>query len=368
MDMKRFFILLLLFDWLAPALGILGCAPIGRNVFWLEAGGFWGNREVTDIVCIVQDCNIDKQIPTAYIGGVGTTFRFDVVSELPSPTVHTVTVDGTNYSMSLVGPFSDGGYLWEYKTQLPVGTHSYTFTFSDTTGTITLPFNGVPFPGPEVHPFNVTGMKVNIATALPGDTVTYSAKYQSPTNTAPTVATVDIDGTSYPLIAQGTQYASGVTYTYSTTALSIGIHYYRFKFDDGSGLAIYEGLDKPSVTPLVLSSSSVAPTSGPASTVFIFSTTYKESNGAAPTTAMLYVDSTGYPMSYVSGGFKTGALFQVATKLPAGNHTFSFVFSDTVSNWADPFAPTVYAGPNVGPNATANSAGNSALSKPRCQS
>lgn len=285
------------------------------------------------------------------IGGIGTTFRFDVVSKLSNPTVHTVTIDGTNYSMSLLGPFSSGGYLWEYKTQLPVGSHSYTFTFSDTTGTITLPFNGVPFPGPEVHPFNVTGMKVTPATVLPGDTVTYSAKYQSPANTAPTVATVDIDGTSYPLTAHGTKYASGVTYTYSTTALSIGIHYYRFKFDDGSGLAIYEGLGKPSVTPLVLSSSSVSPTSGSSSTVFIFSTTYKESNGGAPTTAMLYVDSTGYPMSYVSGDFKTGALFQVATKLPVGSHTFSFVFSDTVSNWADPFAPTVYAGPNVGPNA-----------------
>ena len=287
------------------------------------------------------------------VGGIGTTFSFDIVSKVSSPAVHNVTIDGKTYAMSLVGPYTGGGggNLWQYQSKLPVGSHSYTFTFSDTSGTITLPFNGVPFPGPEVQPFNVTAISVRPTTVLPGSKVTYSATYQSPTNTAPTVTTVDIDGISYPLTGNGTNYASGVTYSYSTTALSIGMHYARFKFNDGSGLATYEGYGDPNVTPIVLSSSSFSPTSGTSSTVFTFSTTYTESNGAAPTTAMLYVDNKGYAMSHVSGNYTTGALFQVATRLPPGNHTFAFVFSDTITSWADPFAPLVYAGPNVGANA-----------------
>ena len=67
--------------------------------------------------------------------------------------------------------------------------------------------------------------------------------------------------------------------------------------------------------------------------------------------AMLYVDNVAYPMNFVSGSYRTGALFQVQTTLPAGKHSFAFVFADSQSSWADPFAPSVYAGPNVGVNA-----------------
>ena len=56
-------------------------------------------------------------------------------------------------------------------------------------------------------------------------------------------------------------------------------------------------------------------------------------------------------MQYISGNITTGALFQATTTLPTGNHTFAFVFSDTLTSWADPFAPTFYAGPNVGAGA-----------------
>jgi|SRR5712691_3592625 len=56
-------------------------------------------------------------------------------------------------------------------------------------------------------------------------------------------------------------------------------------------------------------------------------------------------------MAYVSGSYSTGALFQVQTTLPNGNHKFFVVFADSQTSWTDPFAPTVYAGPNVGANA-----------------
>ena len=72
---------------------------------------------------------------------------------------------------------------------------------------------------------------------------------------------------------------------------------------------------------------------------------------------MLYVDNTGYPLTYISGSYSTGALFQVKTALPTGNHSFAFVFTDSLSSWVDPYAPALYAGPNVGANAQSISPG-----------
>jgi hypothetical protein len=56
-------------------------------------------------------------------------------------------------------------------------------------------------------------------------------------------------------------------------------------------------------------------------------------------------------MQLVSGSYSTGAVFQAQTTLPAGKHAFFFVFGDSLTSWADPFNPQVYAGPNVGANA-----------------
>jgi hypothetical protein len=63
------------------------------------------------------------------------------------------------------------------------------------------------------------------------------------------------------------------------------------------------------------------------------------------------VENKAYSMSYISGSYSTGALFQVQMRLPAGKHSFFFIFSDSQSKWADPFAPQAYAGPTVGANA-----------------
>ncbi len=296
---------------------------------------------------------------TPTIGSTSTAFKYYVIYTLSTtPTVHNVTIDGTNYPMTVLGPAQQGGgTIYQYSTKLGLGTHSFSFTFSDVTGTTTLPLNGVPFPGPEVHPFNVSGMAVKPGVVLPGSPVTFSATYRSPTNTPPVLAEVDVDGTAYALHPNGTNYQKGVTYSYTTSSLITGQHYYRFRFDDGSGVAIYEGLEKPLVSPIALSNASVTPTSGTTSTVFTFQMKYMQAAGAAPVQAMLYVDNAGYPMTYVSGSYSTGALFQVQTTLPAGNHSFAFVFSDSQSSWADPFAPSLYAGPNVGANAQPVEAG-----------
>jgi hypothetical protein len=176
--------------------------------------------------------------------------------------------------------------------------------------------------------------------------------YTSPSNTPPTLAEVFIDGIAWALHATGgTDYTKGVAFTYTTKQLAAGEHYAVFRFDDGSGPATYPGQLAPQVTPLLVSHTSVTPTSGTTSTVFTFQTTYVNAAGTAPTQATLYVDTTPYPMSYVSGSYSTGALFQVQTTLPLGDHTFLVVFSDAQSSWGDPRArkgTAAYKGPNVG--------------------
>jgi hypothetical protein len=163
---------------------------------------------------------------------------------------------------------------------------------------------------------------------------------------------VDIDGVPYTMQSTGgTNYSAGVTYKYTTSSLSIGEHYYRYRVDDGSGVAVYEGSVKPWITPITLTGSSVTPTSGTSSTSFTFSTKYANANGNAPTQALVYVDNVGHAMTLISGSYSTGALYQATFTLSASKHSFYFVFADSHTSWADPFAPGTYAGPNVGASA-----------------
>lgn len=294
-------------------------------------------------------------------GGPNDTYTFSIgYTRKTAPTIHNVTIDGVDYPMS--PPPSDKGksgtVLYQYSTKLAQGQHSFSFTFSDGQETATLPDNGIPFSGPTVHGFSLSsGLSKN--TVVYGQTVTYTATYTSPTNTPPTLAEVDIDGIPYSMTSDGTSnYTRGVRYTYSTTSLSVGEHYYRVRFDDspdGSDLIAQEGSSSPDVTPITLTQSLVNPTSGSSSTPFTFQTTYLDTSNEAPTQALLYVDEKqSYQMTYVSGSYNTGAIYQVTlTNLSVGSHTFFFVFSDNESTWADPLYPDIYSGPDVGPNAHA---------------
>ncbi len=226
------------------------------------------------------------------VGGTSDTFKFAVIYTLAgTPTVHNVNVDGVAHPLTAMNSIPGKGVFYEYATnKLSVGTHSFTFTFSDGKTTYNLPYGTAPFPGPEVHPFSVKNV-VTPTVAIKGTTITYSTVYTSPQNKAPTLAVVDIDGVTYPMTAvSGSDYTKGVTYMYTTTSLALGEHYHRFRFDDGSGVAVYDGSDIPLMTPLTLTNSSVSSTSGTSSTPFTFQTTYTSIDGQ-PTSALLYVDT-----------------------------------------------------------------------------
>lgn len=281
-------------------------------------------------------------------GNTSTVFSFNIIYTLSQiPTVHDVNIDGTAHPMNRLGSVP-GGILYQYNTTQPIGNHSFTFTFSDVSGTLTIPYNGVPMPGPQVNTFSMQSDTVTPAVALPGQPVTYSVKYYSPSNKAPTLTEIDIDGAPHTMKSTGgTNYKGGVAYKFTTSTLSVGVHYYRFRFDDGSGVITNEGTELPSITPITLKQSSVSPSSGNPSTVFTFQTTYTDTNGIAPTQATLYIDNVAHAMTLISGSYNTGALFQATTTLPAGNHSYFFAFADPGNSWADPLAPTVYSGLNV---------------------
>ncbi|GAC1350291.1 MAG: hypothetical protein NVSMB27_31390 [Ktedonobacteraceae bacterium] len=296
------------------------------------------------------------------VGGTLDTFKFDVMYALSNanPAVHNVNIDGKAYPMKVLMQVPGQGALYQYSTnKLTVGAHTYTFTFSDVAGNMTLPYGTAPFPGPEVHPFSVQNV-VTPTVALSGKTITYASLYKSPAGKAPITAYVDIDDVPHALTPTGTppyNYKTGVLYKYTDNTLAIGEHYHRFRFDDGSGLAIYDGSDIPLITPLMLAKSSVNPTSGSSTTPFTFQTSFISAGGNAPTVAMVYVDNVGHAMKCVlsSSGkcpYKTGAVFQATFTIPTGtNHQFFFLFANSNSSWADPFAPVYYKGPNVGANA-----------------
>lgn len=301
---------------------------------------------------------VSKYTVNPTVGGTTNTYTYDIAyMRSDTPAIHNVMIDGVTHPMTAVMPVK-GGKLYQYSTNnLGVGTHNYSFNFSNgSSGTVTLPDNGLQFPGPEVHPFfaDATNAKIPV-TVLPGQPVKYTVTYTSPSNTPPALAEVFIDGIPHAMHSTGgTNYKSGVDFTYTANQLSAGEHYAVFRFDDGSGPATYPGQLAPQVTPILLSNTSVNPTSGTTSTVFTFQTTYVNAAGTAPTQATLYVDTTPYPMSHISGSYSTGALFQVQTKLPVGDHSFFVVFSDSKSSWGDPRARkgnAAYKGPNVGPHA-----------------
>lgn len=283
-------------------------------------------------------------------GGTDGTYLYSIMyTGSGTPAVHNVNIDGQPFPMVSKGsqPGSKG-VLYQYSaSNMSVGDHHFTFTFSEGSGTVTMPYGTAPFDGPDVHPFHLGQRTIIPAVALPGTTVTYSIQYISPGNKPPTEESILIDGSRHQMTSSGgTNYKGGVTYTYSTNSLSIGIHYLRFRFDDGSGPVVFNGALGPSITPITLTNSSVSNAGGGN---YTFQTTYKETGGQAPTQAMLYVDNQSYQMSCGSNcSYATGAVFQKQVQLAAGTHTYFFVFSDpaggnnVASTWADPLGNGAY--------------------------
>jgi phospholipase C len=280
---------------------------------------------------------------TPPIGGVSDSYKYDVIyTRTDTPVVHNVIIDGTAHAMSIVKQLPNGaGTQYEYQTTLAQGTHSYSFTFSDGAGTVTLPDNNLQYGGPEVHPFSVNAdiAPIKPPVALPNQPINYTVTYTSPSNTAPTVAQVLIDGTPFNMQKNGnsTNYAAGVPYTYIANSLSAGLHLVEYRFDDGSGPATYLGRIAPVITPMLLTQPALSQSGNNVT----FQVTYTDANGNAPTRATLYLDGSplSQQMTLVSGSYSSGALFQLTTTVSPGSHQLFYVFADGQTSWAEPTGP-----------------------------
>jgi phospholipase C len=279
---------------------------------------------------------------TPVAGGPQTTFTYQVIyTNSVAPVVHNVIVDGNAIPMSVEKQINSTTTEYWAKTKLAPGKHTYSFQFSDGSTSWQLPLNNVPFTGPEVAPFDLTGLKVTPTAAQSGQPLTFSVVYTSPTGQMPTVAKADIDDVSHQMTAVKGTPTTGITYQYTTSSLAAGEHYFILKFSDGSRTYKFQEYHA-TVTPIILRDSSVSPTSGTTSTPFTFSTTYYGQNPA--TAADVVVDGVPYPLTYVSGSPATGARYATTITLPAGNHRFAFYVTDGTNDWSDPPTPGTYGG------------------------
>ena len=274
-----------------------------------------------------------------FTGGPTTAFTFYVsYSGTAPPTSAMVVIDSVRHPMTTTG---DAG-LYTYTTTLPPGTHHFKFSFTSGGVTQILPYNDVLYTLP-VLPFTVTN-QTKFPSALHGTTQVFALEYSSPESRPPTLAAVQIDGKTYHLTESPT---SPGLYQYSTDALVLGTHYYRFRVSDGTATGVYEIGRTPFIASFVLTLGAVTPKSGPPSTPFVFTVTYTHSTGLTPTQALVYVDGTAHPMTLQSGSPHTGAVYTTSLALPAGSHSYFFVFNDGQSANAFPVGPNSLTGPTV---------------------
>ena len=280
-------------------------------------------------------------------GGPGTTFTFAVMwGSTATPTTAKAVVDG---SQTVPLSFAKKvGKLDEYEgtTKLAPGPHTYRFRFGAGGTSYQLPLNNVPFSGPQVLPYDITGFKVTPGTGAQqlGKPVTFSCIYKSSAGKTPVTAAIDIDNKLHTLNAVSGTPKTGIHYQYTTPHLPQGTHYFTLQFNDGSGL---QTIQKYSVdiTPIYLQNSGVSPTSGTTSTNFTFSTTY---TGPDPATKVdVVVDGTSHPMTLRSGNPSTGAVYQATLSLSSGKHDFAFYATDGANEWSDPQTPGTYTGLTV---------------------
>ena len=278
------------------------------------------------------------------IGGPATMFTFIIgYTAAQPPTVQDVVIDGNSYAMTL-NDSNPEGLFYTYEAKLAPGTHQFSFNFEANGEAVVLPNNGLTY-SVDVMPFNLIN-QTYFPSLLAGSNGIFQVLYTSPEGRVPTVAQLELMGVTYDMERVSGTPAKGLTLR-CEVPMQAGFYYYRFIISDGTATGTYEQDETTYFSDLLLSDGTVSPASGTPSTEFTFGVTYADANGAEPTTAVVYVGSTAYAMSYVSGNVKTGALYQAKTQLPAGKHQYTFVFSDGSTSYALPLGAAPFNGPSV---------------------
>jgi predicted transcriptional regulator len=306
-------------------------------------------------------------------GNTSTQFTYRIHykdTEGDKPTVKRVYIDNVPFTMYLTNYANfKTGAIYEYKTYLSAGNHTYYFMFNDSTHTVRLPDSGVLY-GPSViqkpdvnntAPYLYYG-RVYPQKGTPKTTFTYYVYYYDAENDTPTAHHVAIDGVLYEmkLVTSWNYPSTGARglYTYSTK-LPVGNHTYYFVFSDGKAttrLPKTGNYSGPIVTitppnePPRLYYGRVTPYKGYTTTEFVYTVIYYDLEGDKPTTNMVYIDGVPHTMTFVSGNYKTGAKFEYRTKLSVGKHIYHFLFSDGTNTVRLPSSGTYYGPVVIKPN------------------
>jgi hypothetical protein len=213
------------------------------------------------------------------------------------------------------------GVIYEYKTRVSQGTHTFHFSASDGLATVRAPASGelnMAAVGANTVPHLLNGRVT--PTAGPSATeFVYSVTYQDvdqPRGQAPNYIQVYIDGTNYFAMAKvdagDNNYTDGAKYEYRTT-LDVRKHTYHFDASDGAGRVVWAwntgagaaqeyrdpnipgqiiNIDGPWVNnPPVFTDLVLTPTTGTPTTEFNFSVTYSDPEGNPP--------DSGYPVVWI---------------------------------------------------------------------
>ncbi|UCH90105.1 MAG: winged helix-turn-helix transcriptional regulator, partial [Thermoplasmata archaeon] len=296
-----------------------------------------------------------------------TTFTYRVYYKDKNgdyPITTHVCINGTAYVMKAI----EGDYLtgkrYEYSTVLPVGLHNYYFYFKDVNNSVgRLPTIGA-YIGPKVLPAPnkppvLTNGSVTPASGNTSVLFTYRVHYSDAEHDQPSVKTVYIDGYPFTMKLSTGSPSTGWVYSYSSY-LGAGNHNYYFLFNDSkntvrypiSGVFYGPNVTKvPGInnTPPQLSYGRVSPYTGTPTTNFTFYVYYYDADNDTPTKKHVCIDGKLYEMTPSWGQNYPNThigLYTYTTTLPAGNHTFYFVFSDGIDTVRLPVTGT-YTGPIV---------------------
>jgi hypothetical protein len=179
-------------------------------------------------------------------GNVQTVFTYRVTyKDLDNdpPSVYKIYIDNSGFDMTVVSGNYTTGAIFQYKTTLLAGNHTYYFYFTDGISAARLPVNGsyygphVSTPPPNNAPVLHSG-SVSPTTGTKSTVFTYQVYYKDADNDPPKTKTVYIDWRPHVMSYVNGSYNSntGALYQFKTT-LDVGRHHYYFLFCDGTAKA-----------------------------------------------------------------------------------------------------------------------------------
>ncbi len=291
-------------------------------------------------------------------GTTETDFTFSIHyydEDGDEPSIKKVTIDGTEYDMD--GSGSDADYT--YSTTLPEGEHEFYFYFEDGRGGAASDPEEGTHDGPTVNydPVLSAG-DVAPDTGTTGTLFAYCVHYYDEDGEAPAVIEVHIDGDGGHGMALDSGNAADGTYCYETTLGTEGDHTFHFECEDPSGSTDRDPEDSEHDGPFVnhapdLSNGDVYPDTGAGSRTFTYSVDYYDLDGDAPSVKEVRIDEGTQDekvgqMWLVLGEAANGRYIYYETSLHQGEHTFYFLFKDTLGSSArDPEEAGYYDGPTV---------------------